>query len=68
MSPHLNAFMAAEHQRDLERASGCCTPLAEYRRDDKRAGGCCTRGAENRHAYWHNLSNRLVGHRRHRPR
>lgn len=32
MNPHLALILATERQRDLERAAGCCTPLAEHRR------------------------------------
>lgn len=36
MNPRLALIIAAEHQRDLERAAGCCTPLAEHRRAGRR--------------------------------
>jgi hypothetical protein len=32
MNPNLIAAVAAEHQRELERHAGCCTPIAEHRR------------------------------------
>ncbi len=37
MTPHLNVFFAAAHQRDLERAAGCCEPDAEHRRALRRS-------------------------------
>jgi hypothetical protein len=36
MNPHLTLIIATERQRDLERAAGCCTPLAEHRRAVRR--------------------------------
>jgi hypothetical protein len=36
MTPHLTALIAVEHQRELERQAGCCTPLAEHRRSIRR--------------------------------
>jgi hypothetical protein len=32
MNPQINAAIAADRQRDLERAAGCCTAAAEFRR------------------------------------
>lgn len=36
MNPYLALIIATERQRDLERAAGCCTPLAEHRRAARR--------------------------------
>jgi hypothetical protein len=36
MHPHLMQIIAIERQHDLERAAGCCTPLAEHRRAVRR--------------------------------
>lgn len=33
MSPNLMHALVAEHQHELERQAGCCTPAAEHRRE-----------------------------------
>ncbi len=33
MSPNLMHALIAEHQQELERQAGCCTPAAEHRRE-----------------------------------
>jgi hypothetical protein len=39
MNTYLNAAVAAERQRDLQRAAGCCSALLEHRRALARAVG-----------------------------
>jgi hypothetical protein len=38
MSPDLMRALVAEHQHELERQAGCCTPTAEHRRQMTRPG------------------------------
>jgi hypothetical protein len=38
MSPNLMHALVAEHQAELERQAGCCTPTAEHRRLIARPG------------------------------
>jgi hypothetical protein len=38
MSPNLMHALVAEHQHELERQAGCCTPAAEHRREMTRPG------------------------------
>lgn len=49
MSPNLMHALVAEHQHELERQAGCCTPAAEHRQETTRSGVLARVTARPRH-------------------